>query len=207
MRWWIFICLFLVFGFSQEVIRGQYQDNDSLYMLFFINKDFDSLILIPAMSAIRSYEELRNTHIEFRYKNIRTLMAARPSADFILKKRENRKYIVVVCTDHENSCHQTIRNMSPESRAGILGHEFSHILTYENKSGLGMIGHAVHYAFHKKSIERKTDRITIERGLGKEILSFNHHIRECNFLSKRYLKRKNKNYLSVTEIETLLENI
>jgi hypothetical protein len=177
---------------------------DSLEKVFGTNKHFDSLLKVPALLAIQHYPELTGTHIEFRYRNIPTLMAARPTIDFLFRKKNKRKYILIISTNPKNHSRKFFHSMSLSAKTGILGHEYAHFLDYENKSNVGLLFFTLRYLLQRKKIERETDKVAIERGLGEEMLNYNLHIRKSKLLSKEYLRKKKKYYLSATEIEKMV---
>ena len=185
-------------------VPGEEVGIDSLYARFAHNKQFDSAMFDASLLAIRYYPELANTAIEFRHKDIPTLMAARPTIWSVFRKKENRKYRIIISTNAQNRSEQIFRNMSRASRIGILGHEYAHIIDYENLTSPGLILFGIRYLFSKKKIECSTDRVAIERGLGTEVLEFTRQIEKSRLPSDRYLRRKDKYYLSKVEIEHLV---
>lgn len=178
---------------------------DSILTEYALNKDFDTAMLLPSLLAIQYYPELKDAHIEFRYRKIPTLMAARPRIWSCLGNADNRKYVIFISTNPKNRSHQIFNNMSLKSKTGIIGHEYAHLVDYQNRSGFGMLFFGINYLVNKRSIERDTDKITIERGLGNEMLEYNVHIKECRFASPKYLARKKKYYLSVAEIREMVD--
>ena len=175
---------------------------DSIFAKLGANKKFDSSLFEPALLALKYYPELQDVEIEFRRKRLATLMAARPTAGFIFSKKEKRRYIVYIGINAENRCRKIIRNMNCSAKTGIIGHEYAHILSYTQKSNLQMLLFAIRYPFSKKKVERETDRLAIERGLGPQMIDFNRHIWHSEFASKQYLRRKSRYYLSLAEIES-----
>lgn len=77
-------------------------------------------------------------------------------------------------------------------------------MDYENKSNVGLLFFTLRYLLQRKKIERETDKVAIERGLGEEMLNYNLHIKKSKLLSKEYLRKKKKYYLSATEIEKMV---
>lgn len=165
---------------------------------------YDSALLLPSILALQYYPELEETSIEFRRKKIGTLMAARPKLNFIFRKRAKREYVIFINTLPGNECNHLLKDMTVCAKTGIIGHEYAHILTYEEMSNGRLLLFACTYLFRKKKIERETDLIAVERGLGDQIMDFNRHIFRSEHASKKYLRKKQRNYLSIAEIEMLL---
>jgi len=210
MKFWRFVWAFiLLLNPKNFEARDENRKNNQRQVEFrFIhnnrNNTLETSMFVPAMLAIQHYPELRNTRIEFRYKKIPTLMAARPKLFSLFGNRKNRKYLLIISTNQNNHCKKLFQNMPLSSKIGILGHEFAHILDYEKKTKFGLIKYGMKYLFNKKEVERKTDYIAISRGLGHEMLDYNLYLKGCNLISRKYLAQKKKYYLSITEIRDLL---
>ena len=206
----LFFSLFLSLNLLSSTV-AEPEDNgsdpvlDSLYACYHLNKSFDSALFQSCLLAIQHYPELRATTITFRHKNIPTLMAARPTWWSIFRKKERRRYTIVISTNAGNSSEQLLSNMSVKGRTGIIGHEYAHISVYEKLSAPGLVWFGIRYILMKKRIERETDRIAIERGLGTEMLEYSKHIRKSKLASRKYLRNKRKYYLSINEIQQLVE--
>lgn len=179
-------------------------ETDSLTRLVGYQKEFDSLLYSAALLALKNYPELYQSKIVFRSKKLKTLMAARPSPDFIFKKKKNRTYQILINTKQSEA--DVIRNMSICAQTGIIGHEYAHIVAYQKKNNLKMLAFGVKYLFSKREIERETDQLTIDRGLGNELLQFNLHVKDCKHVTEKYLNNKERNYLSVAEINKIINN-
>ncbi len=179
-------------------------DPDSLPGKYSGALKLDPELVLPALLALEYYPELQDVQIEFRRKKINTLMAARPAPGFLFTTKKRRKYIIFISTAQQNQSRKMLENMSSCAQTGLIGHEYAHILSYLEKSNLEMLAFAVSYYFRKKQIERETDRIAVERGLGSQIIDFNMHIHRSKLASRKYLRNKSRNYLSVSEIESLI---
>lgn len=174
---------------------------DSLQTTYGQNKIFDSKYLKPALLALKAYPELKGTSITFVEKPIKTLMAARPRPGFIFHSKKNRHYIIIISTNPKNNSKDVFSRMSICALTGILSHEYAHIFDYSTKSDLGMLWFAMKYYFDKRTIERNTDLEAVKRGFGDELIAFDRFIYKSKLPSKKYLRNKRKNYLSVNEIE------
>ena len=70
-------------------------------------------------------------------------------------------------------------------------------------SNTELLGFIAGYVFDKRTMrrtERNADRETIKRGLGNQLLDGVAFFEKNNKVSKKYHKRKQKNYLSEKEI-------
>jgi hypothetical protein len=165
----------------------------------------DTLFINASIIVLKSYSELMNIKFEFIQKNIKTMMAARPAFGTVLKKREKRSYKIIISTNPSNNSEQLFHQISINAYVGILSHEFAHLTCYNNKTSLQLIIYGIGYYFNRRKIERETDQIAIQHGFGKELLEYNRFIYNCNLVSKKYLNNKKKNYLSINEIEMIID--
>jgi hypothetical protein len=209
MRWLIVLTLFFgginansqrssQFGFSIP-------DEDCPEFNFLGNtQQFKKSLLI----ASNSFYELKGITIDVKRKNIKTLMAARPKANFLFRKNKNREYVILISKKQNMNARVLYMQMSNRALIGVLGHELSHIVCYSQKSNLEMIFFGIKYVFNKKEIEVDTDIMAINKGFGKQILEFNQYIHHSSRTNKKYLRKKNRYYLSSNEIEQkILESL
>jgi len=164
----------------------------------------DSSFINAALIVLKRYPELENIKIKYIKKNINTMMAARPVIGSTLKQMGKRKYKIITSTNPKNKSEKLFRQISINAYEGILSHEFAHILCYSKKTGVQLIFYSIAYPFKKRKIERETDQIAIDRGFGKELIEYNQFIITSNLVSKKYLKNKERNYLSIKEIEKII---
>ncbi|MEM6967497.1 MAG: hypothetical protein AAF573_22225 [Bacteroidota bacterium] len=164
------------------------------------NKIFLSKYKAQCLQALAYYPELANAHIEFREASIGTTMAARPIISSFFNTDYERKYEIIF--NNAESCEVPFDELPEEGQVGILGHELAHILDYETKS-LGQIiltGCFYANAHCIRSYERSIDKITLERGLGKDLYHAYHYILEDSQASEKYKAFKMFHYLKPTEI-------
>jgi hypothetical protein len=126
--------------------------------------------------ASGAFYELADVKISVKRKNIKTMMAARPKANFLFKPKARREYVIIVSNRPELNADALYEQMSLCAKVGVIGHELSHILSYSEMSGLEMLWFGIKYVFKKKEIEHETDLIAIRKGFGEQIVEFNHYI-------------------------------
>ena len=69
-----------------------------------------------------------------------------------------------------------------------------------------MVLFGIKYLFMKRKVERYTDIIAIEHGMGKQLYDLNMFIRYNPSTDKKYLRFKEKNYLNPEEISEKMLN-
>jgi hypothetical protein len=176
---------------------------DSIYTERLKYSSVDEELLYPAAIAFSHYPELDSTHIIFKYKSMKWMMAARPSPNFIFKPRSERDYFIVVNTRERMNADTLLHIMPFDAKVGIIGHELAHILDYENMTRVELLFFGVKYVVCTRKIERRTDMTTIEHKLGDQLLEYNEFIKDNDLVTKRYTKRRARNYLSPKTVKKM----
>lgn len=190
------------FGGDRSSNKGE-KKSDTLE--FGCNNEFDSLFLYARGIALSAYPELNNISIIYKKARIKTIMAARPAIWTVFNKKDKRKYKIVLSNNPKNNCDSIFCRISSLALIGILGHEYAHLLSYNEMSTAQLAFFGIKYVINKKKIERETDSMAIQRGFGNELLEFNRFVNESKFVSKNYIERRQNYYLSINEIERINE--
>jgi len=155
-------------------------------------------MIVAFLKALSFYPELCEKKIRLKYGRISTSMAAYPQIISVFRKRDNRTYKVVL-TKNPN---QLIYDASFNAWVGVMGHELAHVLDYIDKSGFQLAWTGVRYLGKKyrRTMERQTDMVTIERGLGWQLYSFKYFVAHEANVSEKYRKYKLDVYMKPEEI-------
>jgi len=190
----IYLLIFLLQPFSlfsrTNFTNSQYTTlaftNTSISQLF---KQFDKIPVAwraPVIAALNNFPELQHTHIIFRVRHVRSPLSTRPSWWSLLKRKNNRLYIVTISDS-------TIPKLSPilfkymqdDARTGVAGHELSHVADFCKKNIWQMLrvgfGHLSNRYVDR--FEFKTDSICIRHGLGYQLLAWSIFVRKALHLS------------------------
>jgi hypothetical protein len=145
------------------------------------NKQMDSTFKQQISGALLFYPELRNIKIKFKIKKATSPLAARPSVWAIFQKPKNRQYIVIISNQTKGFLEPILlKNLSFNAQVGVLGHEVSHILEFNQKKS-GFFIKLLFWQLSKKKMdifENNTDRRTIEHGLGYQLLAWSTEVRQ-----------------------------
>ena len=203
-------CLLLLFttSFSQQRAPRYFSEKllqlkiDSLRSNFGMHKTLPEKYELEALVALSYFPELEQSTINFKIKKIRSTMAARPAGIQFLRGKGKRKYNVIL---NNSNPEVPLDSASFNAKIGIIGHEFAHIVDYENKSTLKLISNAFGYANSKfrAKFEKDTDRRTISHGLFWQCFDFSSFAFHYHKANPRYLEYKRKYYLSPEEIMKL----
>lgn len=173
---------------------------------------FDKLIVPKSLEesahiAIQYYPELKNINIEIVFANTKTTMETRPVVVSLFAKQ--RKYKIFVDTLVENNYGLLASEVPLNAQIGLFGHEFAHIIDYENKSNFEIIKIGKTYLTKGdiKSYETYIDKLTIQRGLGLYLKAWAEYVLNQSSASEEYKNYKKKNYLTPEEIQIFLNNL
>lgn len=145
-----------------------------------IPEGFEKQILF----ALSYFPELKCSKINFRLKKSKSgIIATRPAWTSIFRRSSRRTYIVIINDMPGDDSARFIqwRNSPVNGQVGIVGHELCHILYFNDRSGLGLIGLGIKHISRKfmDEFENKTDSVNIERGLGYQLLDWNIYLRQA----------------------------
>tara|TARA_R110002051_G_scaffold16926_1_gene50348 strand:+ start:18085 stop:18651 length:567 start_codon:yes stop_codon:yes gene_type:complete len=180
-------------------------------MVAFAQHIIPDVIESESRIALSHYPELANTAIEFKFKkNIKkSTMQAQPKFSSVFKSKKNRSYKILISERIKiaDKVYYT-KDMPSEIMIGWLGHELGHVMDFEQRSGLNLIGFGIGYLTSKKYIrgaERRADLYAVTHGMETYILSTKEFILEKAGLTKKYVDRIKNFYLSPEEIMILVE--
>lgn len=169
------------------------------------------IIKNEALTALSYYPQLKDTTIEFRFKNNikKSTMLAQPVFWSLLKPRKRRKYVILMSRKFKISGKEfkTV-NVDSDILIGWLGHELGHITDYKNRSSLNLIWFGIRYALsdnYIKEAERAADAYAVTSGMENYILKTKHFILNNAEIDAAYKARIKKYYLSPDEILLLVK--
>jgi len=170
------------------------------------NKEIPAIIETNVLKALSYYPELKNTHIRFIFKQRikKSVMQAQPVALSLLRKKENRIYKINISALFQLTNTAIPIHQLPDSiMIGWIGHELGHIMDYEERNMLSIIGFGISYLFSGKFIqkaERKADTFAVNHGIGGYIVQTKRFILENADIPQAYKDRIARLYTSPDEI-------
>lgn len=175
------------------------------------NKIIPELIKEEALIALSHYPELKETHIEFRFKESlnRSLMKAQPKFSTLFKNRNKREYIILMSRNFTlDGISLDFETIPKNVLIGWLGHELGHIMDYRERSSMDLAWFGINYSLsgkHIREAERTADTFAVRSGMRPYILETKKFILEHVELSDKYKNRIKKLYLSPDEILSIVE--
>jgi hypothetical protein len=195
--------------FSVNPIVREFQplneaQKDSLLVLYGTNKIFVEEYLNATLIALSHFPELRYTHIEFRYSRERTTMAARPIPISVFGRTTRYRIFINNREDFEGII---LRDVPFNAQVGIIAHELEHIVDYERKNLIGIVGIAFRWLDPVRRIlfEKEIDRSLIMRGLGWQLYDWAmYSMYKSERATEEYQRFKRENYKNSAEIRHLI---
>ncbi len=151
---------------------------------------------LQILVALSHYPELDLVPIEFIETPLTCTMMAQPRTKTLFDGR-NRTYIIFINNNKENTGFLP-SELSFNQFVGVVGHELGHLSYYAGRSPWQLIVDGIGYYFtdYRRQFEAGTDYITLDHGLGWQLLDFSNYIVHTARLSEAYAKKKNTYYLS-----------
>ncbi len=162
------------------------------------------------LTALSYYPELERTNIEFSFKdNIRkSVMQAQPKFSSFFRKKSERKYIVKISRYLKlQDSEIDILTLPFEVLIGWIGHELGHIVDYQDRGSLAMLGFGAKYLLSEKFVvatERRADLCALKHGLGNHIMETKNYVLNHTNITEEYKKRIQRLYMSPEDFRMLL---
>jgi len=177
------------------------------------NKQIPHVIERHVLTALSHYPELKDTRIRFVFTRRlqRSVMAARPVAGSLLRRKQKRTYSILINPVFKLK-HRVdpVRQIPDSVLIGWIGHELGHIMDYERRSTWGVAAFGVSYGLSKKYIrkaERVADTFAINRGMGPYLVATKNFILDHAELPERYKSKIAELYLSPDDIMELVAEL
>ncbi|NAY91737.1 hypothetical protein GTQ34_07400 [Muricauda sp. JGD-17] len=196
-------------------------------LITFLSISLISLILYMALSepensvpesikdevaaALDYFPELENIPIEFKFKKKikKSVMMAQPSFGSLFRSRKNRGYVVLISKSFKitGKKFKTV-NVPKDVLIGWIGHELGHVMDYQQKGNLELIGFGVRYILlkeHVRKAERTADLEAVRHGMAEYIIKTKKFILDNAEIDESYKERIRTYYLSPEEIRDIVE--
>jgi hypothetical protein len=160
---------------------------------------------LQILIAISPYPELKEIAIEFVPSSQCSIMASSVRWRDMFRNQSKRRYIIFI-NDKKDENAMVPEQVSFNQLIGVIGHELGHILTFSQRSYMGMITFNIanNFGGYRKNSERGTDQIAIEHGLGWALYDMTWLVLTNPAEPEGFKKRKKKLYLSPHEIKRLI---
>ena len=163
-------------------------------------------------TALNYYPQLKNIHIEFKFKkNIKkSTMQARPTFDSFFKSKTDRRFLILISEKFKIASKEfSTRDIPKDIFIGWIGHELGHIMDYQHRNKANLIWFGLKYLFsdnHIVEAERAADGFAVKHRMEDYILKTKNFILNNTDISEEYKNRIKRYYLSPEEIMVLVED-
>ena len=161
--------------------------------------------------ALEHFPELEGIPITFKLKkNIKkSVMQAQPTWSGLVKPRSKRSYVILISERFKISGeeYKTV-DVPKDVLIGWLGHELGHVMDYQQRGNLNLIGFGIRYVLLKefvKQAERAADSFAVARGMSEYILKTKRFILNNSDIDETYKTRIKQYYLSPDEIMEMVK--
>jgi hypothetical protein len=177
---WFGSFLYAETGTNVSMIKAAIATDDSLN-IFAHNKQIPAEFRLPVLKALSYFPELKNLHINIVIKKAYTPLTTRPAVLSMIKRKSRRTYIITISDKSiDTLAHLLYKNLTYTEQVGIMGHELSHVVDFDNKNIFQSLRNAVGHLSRRfvDKMEYKTDLICIQHGLGKYLETYSLHVRK-----------------------------
>jgi hypothetical protein len=163
--------------------RSDFSKEDSLRLLneFGKNKILIPQFALPTLVALSYYPELKTTSIRFVYKPAVSTLETKPTFPSVILNGNKRTFVIIISDSSMPQIQPIVlTKMDFNMQIGIIGHELSHAVDFQQRNLLSMISSGIGHVFSSKYVDRfeyRTDSICIAHGLGYQLLSWSIFIR------------------------------
>ncbi len=136
-------------------------------------------------------------------------MQAQPTWSALLKPKSKRSYVILISEEFKISDEEfkTV-DMPTDVLIGWVGHELGHVMDYQERGNLNLVGFGVRYVLLKefvKKAERAADSFAVSRGMSEYILKTKRFILDHSEIDETYKTRIKQYYLSPDEIMEMVK--
>ncbi len=173
---------------------------------FRLNKTIPAVIEKNVLTALSFYPSLKKTAIQFVFKQSikSSVMQAQPVFSTLIASRKIRAYRINISAMFKLTHTAIPIHQLPDAiMIGWIGHELGHIMDYESRSNLDMIGFGIGYVFsadYVKKVERLADSYAVSHGLGNYLIETKRFILDHAELPQAYKDKIARLYVSPEDI-------
>lgn len=136
-------------------------------------------------------------------------MQAQPTWSGLLKSKNKRSYVILISEKFKISGKEfKTADVPKDVLIGWIGHELGHVMDYQQRGNLNLIGFGIRYVLLKefvKKAERAADSFAVSRGMSEYILKTKRFILNHSQIDETYKTRIKQYYLSPDEIMEMVK--
>lgn len=161
--------------------------------------------------ALQHFPELKGIPIKFKFKKSikKSVMQAQPTWSGLLKSKNKRSYVILISERFKLSGEEfKTADIPKDVLIGWIGHELGHVMDYQQRGNLNLIGFGIRYVLLKEFVrkaERAADSFAVSRGMSNYILKTKRFILNHSQIDETYKTRIKQYYLSPDEIMEMVK--
>ncbi len=190
---------------------------DELAIKFGENKELPKGYEKQIIYVLSYFPELVHSKIRFKIKKSKDgIISTRATFGSVFKKSSKRTYLVIMSDSIAGRTLPSFTNGNVNGQVGILGHELCHIVYFNTRTGLGLMGFGIAHisSSYMDRFEYNTDSMTIERALGYQLIAWKEYLYK-GFQASRpndslpsEKPKAHKRYMSIEEVrQAIAKNI
>lgn len=161
------------------------------------------------LEVLTEYEKLHPYEITLIKEELKnSTMQAQPIINIGNLFSGTKRYKVQLAETVRDAEELVIAEVPRDVLKGWFAHELGHIVDYEIRSNMSMIGYGLRYTFSKKfkrACEHQADSIAIEHGFHKEIIATKKYLLENELVSEAYKEKLRKFYMPIKGVRMCLQ--
>lgn len=161
------------------------------------------------IEVLETYKKLHSYEITLIQEELKlSTMQAQPIinlGNLFGKKKHYKIQLAETVRDAEDLI---IAEVPEDVLKGWFAHELGHIVDYEIRSNMSMVGYGLRYKFSdkfKKACEHQADSIAIEHGFHEEIIATKRYLLEHELIPEAYKAKLRKYYMPISGVEMCLK--
>jgi hypothetical protein len=175
----------------------------------FVNID-EPKIRNTFLEVLAEYEKLHPYEITLIKEELKnSTMQAQPIINLKNLFSGTKRYKVQLAETVRDAEEIIISEVPRDVLKGWFAHELGHIVDYEVRSNMSMIGFGLKYTFSdkfKRACEHQADSIAIEHGFHNEIIATKKFILENELVGEAYKEKLRKYYMPIKGVRMCLQN-
>lgn len=158
------------------------------------------------LETANQFTELSELNIILRQSKIKgSTMQAQPIVNGKSLFKGIDAFRIRLATKVRDSQTLCVKDLPDEVLMGWFAHELGHVIDYQSRSALSMIGFGLKYLFSRSfrlEAEHRADKIAIEKGFLDQILITKKYILDHHLIEDSYKDKIKKYYMSENDART-----
>lgn len=161
------------------------------------------------MEVLTEYKKLHAYEITLIQEELKhSTMQAQPIISLSNLFSSKKHYKIQFAETVRDAEELIIAEVPYEVLKGWFAHELGHIVDYEVRSNMSMVGYGLKYKFSnsfKKACEHQADSIAIDHGFHKEIIATKRYLLEHDLIPEIYKAKLRKYYMPISGVEMCVQ--